>query len=412
MTGYTWAGQWTDDTFYSANTFVVYANISYLSTNNVEPTNLSPDQDLNNWNIFVVGFQGTKTPTPTPSLSVGGTPSPTPTQTVTPTQTISPTPTLTPTISPTVTPTETPTPTPTNSLTPTVTPTETPTPTSTETPTVTPTPTITETPTLTPTNSLTPTITETPTLTPTNTPTNTQTPTETPTQTPTITPTKTVTPTVTSTPTSTSVTPTPTPTSTPCTVLAGSLLFNGSSQSLGISPGVTFGVGSYTVEGWFYNTSDFNNRGILGVPVSSNLGALNLAFTNNTTILTDKNGGGGSYTYNMASAISTNAWHYFIYNSNSDGTTAVYIDGVRSINTQVDTYNYTTATDTVGRFYSGRWPGYWTRCPGWTAGHPGRFWKSTENATYQFLQRIKRATDSSTSPPSWRFARPLAPCAS
>ena len=50
MTGYTWAGQWTDDTFYSANTFVVYANISYLSTNNVEPTNLSPDQDLNNWN--------------------------------------------------------------------------------------------------------------------------------------------------------------------------------------------------------------------------------------------------------------------------------------------------------------------------------------------------------------------------
>jgi hypothetical protein len=142
--------------------------------------------------------------------------------------------------------------------------------------------------------------------------------------------------------------------------LTGSLLFNGSNQSLGISPGVTFGVGSFTVEGWFYNTSNFNSKGILGVPVSNNVGALNLFFGSSTTISSDKNGGGGAYTYNMASAISVNAWHYFIYNSNSDGTTAVYIDGVRSINTQTDTYNYTTATDTVGRYYGGYWPGYWT----------------------------------------------------
>jgi hypothetical protein len=85
-----------------------------------------------------------------------------------------------------------------------------------------------------------------------------------------------------------------------------------------------------------------------------------LFFGSNTTISSDKNGGGGAYTYNMASAISVNVWHYFIYNSNSDGTTAVYIDGVRSINTQVDTYNYTTATDTIGRYYGGYWPGYWT----------------------------------------------------
>jgi hypothetical protein len=77
-------------------------------------------------------------------------------------------------------------------------------------------------------------------------------------------------------------------------------------------------------------------------------------------ISSDKNGGGGAYTYNMATPITINQWHYFIYNSNADGTTAVYIDGVRSTNTQVDTYNYTTATDTIGRYYGGYWPGYWT----------------------------------------------------
>jgi hypothetical protein len=193
---------------------------------------------------------------------------------------------------------------------------------------------------------------------PTPTPTNTQTPTVTPTntQTPTRTPT--------ATPTPVTATPTPTPTLTPSLTayqtLAGSLLFNGNNQSLGISPGVTFGIGSFTVEGWFYNNSNFNNKGILGVPVSSNIGALNLAFVSNTTILSDKNGGGGAYTYNMATPITVNQWHYFIYNSNADGTTAVYIDGVRSTNTQVDTYNYTTATDTIGRYYGGYWTGNWT----------------------------------------------------
>jgi hypothetical protein len=203
---------------------------------------------------------------------------------------------------------------------------------------------------------------------PTPTPTNTQTPTITPTntQTPTVTPTNTQTPTrtPTATPTPVTATPTPTPTLTPSLTayqtLAGSLLFNGNNQSLGISPGVTFGIGSFTVEGWFYNNSNFNNKGILGVPVSSNIGALNLAFVSNTTILSDKNGGGGAYTYNMATPITVNQWHYFIYNSNADGTTAVYIDGVRSTNTQVDTYNYTTATDTIGRYYGGYWTGNWT----------------------------------------------------
>lgn len=208
--------------------------------------------------------------------------------------------------------------------------------------------------------------------TPTQTPTNTETPTQTPTPTPTNTATPTVTPTVsptttrTPTPTRTSSTPTPTatptqtPSPTPYQTLAGSLLFNGSNQSLGLSPGVTFGAGTFTLEGWFYNTSDFNSKGIIGSPVSSPTGCMNLYFGNNTTITSDRNGGGGSFSYTMATPITVNQWHYLIYNRNADGTTAVYIDGVRCISTSVDTLDYNTATDTIGRYYGGYWPGYWT----------------------------------------------------
>ena len=142
--------------------------------------------------------------------------------------------------------------------------------------------------------------------------------------------------------------------------LAGSLLFNGSSQYLTISPGIIFGAGAYTVEGWFYNNSGFANKGILGSPVTSPTGCMNLHFSSNTVIQSDKNGGGGSFAFTMASAISINAWHYFIYNRNSNGVAAVYIDGVRSTTTSTDTLNYNTATDTIGRDYAGYWPGHWT----------------------------------------------------
>ena len=146
--------------------------------------------------------------------------------------------------------------------------------------------------------------------------------------------------------------------------LAGSLLFNGSSQYLTLSPGIIFGTGAYTVEGWFYNSSvthgGFTNKGILGSPVTSPTGCMNLHFSSNTTITSDKNGGGGQFTYTMASTISANAWHYFIYNRNSNGVAAVYIDGVRSTTTSTDTLNYNTTTDTIGRDYAGYWPGYWT----------------------------------------------------
>jgi hypothetical protein len=146
----------------------------------------------------------------------------------------------------------------------------------------------------------------------------------------------------------------------PVATLAGSLVFNGTAQSLSISPGTTFGAGAFTVEGWFFNNSDFNNRAILGVFPTNVPGGLSLYFANNTTITSDKNVGGGSFSYTMGTAISINAWHYFIYNRNSDGDTTVYIDGIRSTSEVSDPLDYDRATNTIGRYYGGFWPGYWT----------------------------------------------------
>jgi hypothetical protein len=115
-----------------------------------------------------------------------------------------------------------------------------------------------------------------------------------------------------------------------------------------------------SLEGWFYNNGLFNNVGIVGSPVTSPTGCLNLYFADGITITSDRNGGGGSFSYTMGSTITANQWHYLIYNRNADGTTAVYIDGVRCTATSTDTLNYNTATDTIGRYYGGYWPGYWT----------------------------------------------------
>jgi len=142
--------------------------------------------------------------------------------------------------------------------------------------------------------------------------------------------------------------------------LAGSLLFNGSSQYLTLSPGIIFGAGAFTLEGWFYNNSSFTTKGIVGSPVTSPTGCMNLFFSNSTTITSDKNGGGGQFNYTMASSIPLNTWFYLIYNRNSGGVTAVYIDGVRCTATSTDTLNYNTSTDTVARHYGGYFPGYIT----------------------------------------------------
>ena len=140
--------------------------------------------------------------------------------------------------------------------------------------------------------------------------------------------------------------------------MQGSLSFNGSNQWLSLSPGITFGSGAFTVEGWFYVTSFSNTFGLIG-PGST--GGNQLYFNSNTSIVSDKDGGGGSLTYTIGSAITANAWHYLIYNRNADGKTAVYIDGVRNTGTvQTDALNYVGTTTKIGHNYKGYFPGFLT----------------------------------------------------
>ena len=148
MANFSWSGTWQSNTYYEVNTFVKYENIAYVCTGSFQGSTTPPPNDLENWNVFVIGYQAI-TPTPTSTIPLTSTPTATETNTNTPTPTSTSTPTVT------QTPTTTPTTTPTNTIT------NTPSNTSSETPTNTPT----VTPTLTPTNSETPTLTPTPTST-------------------------------------------------------------------------------------------------------------------------------------------------------------------------------------------------------------------------------------------------------
>ena len=144
------------------------------------------------------------------------------------------------------------------------------------------------------------------------------------------------------------------------TSLAGSLLF-GTGKYLSLSTGLLFGAGRFTVEGWFYNNVSLINAPIIG-QYGSGVGALNLFFTSDTTIQSNRNsGGGGNFTYTMATPVTLNEWHYIIYNRNSNGITAVYIDGVRCITTNTDNLNYDSQSLTIGRnFGPTYWKGYLT----------------------------------------------------
>jgi hypothetical protein len=164
------------------------------------------------------------------------------------------------------------------------------------------------------------------------------------------------------------------------TTLAGSLAFNGTTQYLGLSPAYTLSTGAYTIEGWFYNNSSWATA--CGLCGTSNPGGLHWFNTDAQSFTLDKNGGGGTRTYTFpANTLQVNRWHYIVLNRNATtqvetmwvGTfsnTANYVtctqatgaSGGTSISggTQVNSLDYTGASDWVARYYGGYFPGYIT----------------------------------------------------
>ena len=168
------------------------------------------------------------------------------------------------------------------------------------------------------------------------------------------------------------------------TPLAGSLQFNGSSQFLSLAPGFALGTSAYTIEGWFYNNSNYTSQRALVAPQhpSGASNALSL-FTNDAQSFTlDAYGGGGVRTYTFPNNIlQVNKWHYIILNRNASTSVetmwvgtfvnntsyvtcsrATSCSGGSSISggTQVNTLNYSGVCNNIGKFYGGYWPGFIT----------------------------------------------------
>jgi len=156
--------------------------------------------------------------------------------------------------------------------------------------------------------------------------------------------------------------------------LAGSLLFNGSSQYLTTSPGMTLGAGAFTIEGWFYNTGNFSQRPMIGTDQSNGLSAY---ISDAETMSMDRYGGGYGPFYGFsAGTFKTNQWQYIVMNRNANlletmwvGTfvdTSTLVTCTRATScgggtgvsggTQTEAQNWGN-TNWVGRFYQGYWAG-------------------------------------------------------
>ena len=167
------------------------------------------------------------------------------------------------------------------------------------------------------------------------------------------------------------------------TALAGSLQFNGTSQFLSLSPGFALSTGAYTIEGWFYNNSNYTSQRGLVAPQhpSGASGALSLFTTDAQSFSLDAYGGLGVRGYTFPSnTLQVDKWHYIILNRNSDQRETMWVgtfvntsavvtctqatgaSGGTSISggTQINTLNFAGVCNNIGKFYGGYWPGFIT----------------------------------------------------
>jgi hypothetical protein len=156
--------------------------------------------------------------------------------------------------------------------------------------------------------------------------------------------------------------------------LAGSLQFNGNSNYLVMTPGMTLGAGAFTIEGWFYNTGDLTSRPVLGTDQALGMSAY---MSDSATMNLDRYGGGYAPVYNFgAGAFKTYEWQYIVINRNASMletmwlgtfvntnsvvtcTRAVSCGGGTGISggTQIDNQNWGNSNQ-VGRYYGGYWYG-------------------------------------------------------
>jgi len=146
--------------------------------------------------------------------------------------------------------------------------------------------------------------------------------------------------------------------------LQGSLSFAGGASGtnqLVLSPGVTIGAGSYTIEGWFQLPNFTSAYGIVG---ATSTNGFTLIVSSSTIFTTDKYGGGGQFSYTVPT-MTANKWYYFALTRN--GTTEALFLGntaggtaTRAGATQTNSLNYAAASPWIGSYYGASWPGLMT----------------------------------------------------
>lgn len=137
--------------------------------------------------------------------------------------------------------------------------------------------------------------------------------------------------------------------------------FNGSTDFFTWT-GTAVGAGAFTVEFWFYNTSDYSaSRSPIGVISTSGYNnALDVRIANSTTINVSQ--------YNVANnnftvpTMASNTWYHVAITRNSSNQLTVFLNGTRSTTGAVSiSTNFSGLTSSIGRIDQsnvGAWFGY------------------------------------------------------
>jgi hypothetical protein len=125
-------------------------------------------------------------------------------------------------------------------------------------------------------------------------------------------------------------------------IVPRSYSFSNDTPYMGMSPGIAFGTGAFTIQGWAKFTSS-----ISGGLVSSNgtVGAMACGFVDSTNFFIYIPGVGPTATFTVSPAITTGSWHHFALVRDGSGHLALFIDGARTGYDASHSSNYYAASD-------------------------------------------------------------------
>jgi len=129
------------------------------------------------------------------------------------------------------------------------------------------------------------------------------------------------------------------------TYKSNSVYFDGTEDSLTLSPGVTVGANEYTIEFWMY-LLDANINTPLGIVGTNTTNAFNLRLNSNTQIQIDKSFA-GSQLFTVPT-IQSGTWYHIAAVRDVSSRATVFINGVRSSTGYVtDSLNYSGPTNSI-----------------------------------------------------------------